>query len=234
MVDACITVALNKDFATVWPDQIPTAFGSHFAELQNHYNAIVAKAALAESAGGGAADTKAVAEIVLETNAYVLARTLAFHFKQANDLTRRAQVDVSRSEIVQLRENDLVSKATTLRDLGLAALAENGAADHGLTPARIDALTAAIVTFKATLATPRGQIVNRSTLLKEVETDTASLLEQLRDLDDLVVQFDGSPAGLRFSEAWKHARAIIDRTGEAAAKKSVPPAPLTTAPVTVG
>ena len=60
------------------------------------------------------------------------------------------------------------------------------------------------------MSSPRGQIVNRSTLLKEVETDAADLLDQLSDLDDLVLQFDGTDAGQRFMAAWKHARSIYD------------------------
>ncbi len=58
----------------------------------------------------------------------------------------------------------------------------------------------------AFIVTPRGQIVNRSTLLKEVETDIADLMEQVSGLDDLVLQFDGSDAGKRFIEAWKRRR----------------------------
>ncbi len=50
------------------------------------------------------------------------------------------------------------------------------------------------------MSTPRGQIVNRSALLKEVETDVAALLEKVSDLDDLVVQFDGGEPGKRFIE----------------------------------
>ena len=60
---------------------------------------------------------------------------------------------------------------------------------------------------------PRGQIVNRSTLLKEVDTDTASLMQQVADLDDLVQQFDSTDAGKRFIEAWKRARIIVDTGG---------------------
>jgi hypothetical protein len=55
--------------------------------------------------------------------------------------------------------------------------------------------------------------LNRNTLLKEVETDIAGLLEQLADMDDLVLQFDGSEAGKRFIEAWKRARIIVDSGG---------------------
>ena len=55
--------------------------------------------------------------------------------------------------------------------------------------------------------------MNRSTLLKEVDTDTADLLEQVADMDDLVLQFDGTDAGKRFIEAWKRARIIVDSGG---------------------
>jgi hypothetical protein len=43
-----------------------------------------------------------------------------------------------------------------------------------------------------------------------VDTDTADLLEQVADMDDLVLQFDSTDAGKRFIEAWKRARIIVD------------------------
>jgi len=55
------------------------------------------------------------------------------------------------------------------------------------------------------MSTPRGQIVNRSALLREVETDVAALVESVSDMDDLAVQFDGTEAGRRFVEAWTRA-----------------------------
>jgi hypothetical protein len=71
---------------------------------------------------------------------------------------------------------------------------------------------------------PRGQIVNRSTLLKEVNTDTAGLIEQVADMDDLVLQFDGTDAGKRFIEAWKRARIIVDSGGGHSGTPPTPPA----------
>jgi len=70
---------------------------------------------------------------------------------------------------------------------------------------------------------PRGQIVNRSTLLKEVDTDTADLLEQVADMDDLVQQFDSTDAGKRFIEAWKRARIIVDTGGGHSGTPPTPP-----------
>ena len=76
------------------------------------------------------------------------------------------------------------------------------------------------------MSTPRGQIVNRSALLKEAETDVAALMEKVSDMDDLIVKFDGSDSGKRFVEAWKRARIIVDSGGGG----GTPPTPLTFTP----
>ena len=213
MVGACINVANSKDYQSVWTGKEPADFATDLAQLQTDYAAVTPKAAQAEAATGGAGDAKAQAESTLEDAAHIVARALANHFKKTNNLDSLGKVDVSKSEIVQLRNQDLVDQTTAIRDLAAAAQNETGAAGRGVTPARIATLTAAIAGFSNVMNNPLGQIVNRSTLLKEVDTDTADLLQQLTDLDDLVLQFDGTDAGKRFIEAWKHARAIVDSGG---------------------
>jgi hypothetical protein len=71
---------------------------------------------------------------------------------------------------------------------------------------------------------PRGQIVNQSALLREVETDVAALVQLVTDMDDLTLQFDGTDAGKRFIEAWKRARIIVD-TGGGHGNGGTPPTP---------
>ena len=90
-----------------------------------------------------------------------------------------------------------------LQLLGTAAISEAGAGGRGVTAARLAALKAVITGSSNVMGTPRVQIVNRSALLKEMETELAALLEKVKDMDDLVVQFDGSDAGKRFIETWK-------------------------------
>ncbi len=138
---------------------------------------------------------------------------MANHFKKTGDLDRLGKVDVSKSEIMKLRTQELVNKTTAIRDLGTVAVAEAGAAGRGVTAARVAALTAAITSFSNVMSSPRGQIVNRSALLKEVETDTAALMESVSNMDDLVLQFDATDDGKRFIEAWKRARIIVDTGG---------------------
>ena len=225
MVGACINVATSKDYVTVWTGNPPADFTTDLGQLQTDYGSVTAKAALADAASGGAGDAKAQAETALEDAAFILARALANHFKKTGNLEKLAQVDVTKSEIVQLRQQDLLDKTTAIRDLGTATVTEPNAAGRGVTPARITTLTNAINAFTAVMNLPRGQIVNRSTLLKEVDTDTADLLEQVADMDDLVLQFDGTDAGKRFIEAWKRARIIVDTGGGHSGTPPTPPTP---------
>ena len=55
----------------------------------------------------------------------------------------------------------------------------------------------------------------------------AGLVEQVTDMDDLALQFDGTEAGKRFIEAWKRARTIVDTGGghSAAPPATTPPTP---------
>ena len=225
MVGACINVANTPENKAVWNGNPPLDFTTDIAALATGYTAVTAKAALADGATGGAGDAKAQAEAALEDAAYILARALANHFKKTNNLDKLGQVDLTKSEIVQLRNQDLLDKTTAIRNLATAAQAEPGADGRGVTAARIATLTAAINLFTARMNDPRGQIVNRSTLLKEVDTDTASLVQQVTDLDDLVLQFDGTDAGKRFIEAWKRARIIVDNGGGHASTPTPTPTP---------
>ena len=118
-------------------------------------------------------------------------------------------------------------KATAILNLATAAVTDPAAAGRGVTAARIATLTAAIAAFTNVMNTPRGQIVNKSALLREVETDTAALVQLVTDMDDLALQFTGSDAANRFQEAWKRARFIVDTGG---GHGSTPPTPTPAAP----
>ncbi len=213
MVGTCISTAASTEYKPAWYGQPPAAFGTDLATLTTDYGKISAAHSLAMAATGGAGDEKALAEAALEASAHGLARACANHFRKSGDADRRGKVDFTKTDIARLRDRELIDQSTAIRDIAQAATTEPGAADRGVTPARIAALTAAIASFEGLLTKPRSQIVNRSALLKEIATDTAALLEDLRDLDDLVLQFTATPAGQRFARAWKNARTIVDAGG---------------------
>jgi hypothetical protein len=210
MVGTCITTAQSPEHKPAWDGKAPTDFGEDLDLLTGKYGAISAKHAEALAATGGAADAKASAEAPLENLAYIVARALAVHFKKTGDFDRRGKIDFTKTDIVRLRDRQLVDQSTSIRDIAAIAASEVGAAGRGVTAARVATLSAAITAFDELLNHPRSQIVNRSTLLKEVETDTAALLSDLRDLDDLILQLEDSESSSRFITAWKKARNIVD------------------------
>ena len=225
MGNTCLGLANSRDYQSVWQGKDPADFGTDLARLQTCYDAIMAKAAQVNGTSGGAADAKASAETAVEDTAYVLARALAVHYKKAGDLARLAKVDVSKRDLVKLSGQPLLALATEIRDLGTAASADAEAVKRGVTAARVTAVTDALTAYTPLVTGPRNQIVNRGTLLKEIETDTAALLDLLTDLDDLILQFDGTATGQRFIAAWKRARIIVD-AGHGPAPEATPaPAP---------
>ncbi len=143
MVGVCITVAQSSDYKPAWNGKPLADFGTDIVQLATDYGAVTAKAAQADGATGGAADAKAVAETALEDAAFVLARALTIHFKKTGDLDRHGKVDVTKSEIMKLRTQELVNKTTSIRDLGTAAVSEAGAAGRGVTAARVATTAAA-------------------------------------------------------------------------------------------
>ena len=228
MVGACITVANDKNYQPVWKGQPPLDFDTDLTQLGVDYEAVLQEDALADGATGGAGDAKALAETTLENAAFILARALCNHFTKTGNLDNLGKVDFTKTEIVRLRNQDLVDQSTAISNLAIATQGEPGAAGRGVTPARSAALTAAIAGFKAVMSQPRGQVVNRSTLKKEVATDVAALVSDVAAMDDLVMQFDGTDAGKRFIAAWQQARMIVDTGGGHSSTPAPTPAPATT------
>ena len=225
MVGACITVADSPEHKPAWDGHDPAEFAVAFGQLKTKYAAAQALAALAEAATTGVAEQKDVAETALEGAVFVLARATAYHLKQTGDLTRRAQVNYKLSAFQKLRDQDLIARCTTVRDIAQAVTAEPNAVARGVTPARITALTSALTAYTALIDAPRGKIVNRAALLRDLETDVAGLVDLAEDLDDLVAQFDGSDAGRLFGVAWNQARINLDAGHGPATPPTTPPAP---------
>ena len=135
---------------------------------------------------------------------------MANHFKKTGDLVNRAKVDVLIGQIRKLRDQAVLAFGTMVRDLAQEASADAQAVNRGITAARIAALTGAVTAYGGLINAPRGAIASRSALGRELETVVAGLLEDVRDLDDLAIQFDGSDLARRFVDAWKAARTIVD------------------------
>lgn len=210
MVGTCLNVADKPENYAVWNGQPPLDFGTDLSAIRGEHQSIRALVVLADAATTGPADAKATAETTLENTAYLLARACTAHFRKTGNLTDLAKVDLKKGGIQKLRDQALITTGTLIRDLAQTASTQPGAAGRGVNTARITALTNAVNAFSALLNAPRGQIASRSALKREVATRVAGLLGLVEAIDDLVVQFDTTPAGRTFIAAWRQARFIVD------------------------
>lgn len=224
MITACIQVAQQPNNKTVWDGNDPTDFTADITTLTAGHAQIQQHAAAWEQAAGGAADAKANAEATLEIIAHQLARAAYNHYKKSGDLDRAGKLNYSKNDIVKLRAQELIHTTTAIYDLASQATLMPSAAARGVTDAKVHELSKAIKAYSDVVSSPRSQIVTRSTLGKEIEKDIAALLELVRDMDDLVIQFSGTAAGDHFVTAWKRARIIVDvGSGHATPPPATPP-----------
>lgn len=226
MIGTCLTLADQPASRAVWDGHPPVAFGTGYTALAAAYAEALATAQDAATDITGTAEAKASAERILEDTAYLLARALASYYRSIGDLENLAKVNVSKSSIVRLRHQALSTRAGEIRDLAQAAVAAPTAADYAITAARVTALTEALDAFAALRNAPRSASTARSGMRDELITQVAGLMEEVRGLDDLVLQFADSPAAREFSDAWKHARMIID-AGHGPSQPPTPPPPPT-------
>ena len=210
MVSACLTVADRPEYNAVWVGQPTLDFSADLSAIRGEYQGIITASALADAATTGPAAAKDIAETNLENAAYTLARACTAHYRKTGNMTDLAKVDLEKSDIKKLRDQALVTTSTLIRDLAQAASTQPGAVGRGVNPVRITTLTNALNAFSALLNAPRGTIANRAALKRDIETRVAGLVSMVEAIDDLVVQFDTTPAGRTFIAAWKQARIIVD------------------------
>ena len=180
MIGSCITTAKAPLHLPVWTGKEPADFALDLDALASDYGDANSILTNLRNARGGAGSVKDQAETAAEDAGFILARALCSHYRKTGDLDNLAKVDLTKTAIVRLRDQDLVATLLVIRDLGDAAKTQPGATGRGVTAA----------------------------------------------LDDLVIQFDGTPEGLRFIEAWKRARVIVDAGhGPGEEETPTPPAP---------
>lgn len=224
MIGACISTAESAEHRPVWDGQPPEDFAGDLIQIKDNHAAAIQVATIAGSVITGAADAKDEAETALENLAHRMARALCGHYKKTGDIISRAKVDIRLGELQKLRDQALVTRSTEIRDLAFAAVGQPGAQTRGITADRIATLSATIGTYDALLNRPRSAIADRTMHLRDLTTRVAGLMEEIRDLDDLVIQFDGTEAGRRFIAAWKQSRIIVD-AGHGPAETPAPPMP---------
>jgi hypothetical protein len=226
MIGACLTFANHEDNLRAWQNQPPLDLTPDMATLATLHSAASDTASQLAGATTGVAEGKDAAETVLEDRAYLLARAVFNHCRKTGDAESCGRVNLTKSAIQRLRDQDLLATSRDIRDTAQAKVAETGAADRGITAAAIAALTAAIDAYALLVNAPRARIASRSVLIRELTTRVAACMDHIRNVDDLVIQLTG-PGAADFIAGWQQNRIIVDAGGGPGKPPQPPPAPPT-------
>jgi hypothetical protein len=175
---------------------------------------------------GAAADKKREEE-ELEVAAYRLGSALAVWFRDQNDETNAATVDRPLSGWRRLRAQTLLEATRLTRDLAQAVVSgpqAAAAADYGITPAAVTALSGEIDDYAAVITAPQQSIAQHKALTQQARARFNAVEAIFISLDSLILQFASTPAGRALIAAHQASRVVRD-LGPGPSPTPTPPPP---------
>lgn len=179
----------------------PLKFTEKVAAVRSLTATLVELAGRQNAATTGHAQDKRREEKELEDEAHKLGRALVNYCKDTNDLATAAKYDFPISGWRRLRDEVLFNKARLLAtDAGGVATGSTAtaAAGYGITPAAIARLTQEANDYESVITAPVNAIGERSTLTAELLPKTREIAGLFDQLDDIAIQFRGTPEGDAF------------------------------------
>jgi hypothetical protein len=211
----------------IWENKIPQKFTEKATSARSLTGVLVELAGRQTATIVGHAQDKRREEKELEDEAHKLGRALVNYCKDAADLATAAKYDFQISGWRRLRDEVLLNKARLLEtDAGLLATGSTAAvaAGYGITPAAIAKLTKEADDYEAIITAPVNAIGERSTLTAGLLPKSREIAELFDQMDDLAIQFRGTPKGDTFVANWLASGQIIDR-GRGPGTDDTPPEP---------
>jgi hypothetical protein len=95
----------------------------------------------------------------------------------------------------------------------------------GVTADKVSAVDDLWDRYSTIVGAPVSARARRKALTDALPGKFAAVEEKFAELDDLIIQFRGTPAGDRFVDAWFNARRVVD-TGRRANKPAAAPTPV--------
>jgi hypothetical protein len=214
------TVAVLNENKNVW-EKTP-AFVKAVADLAGVVQAIQIESGKQQAPTKGATASKAQARDALEDTILEMADQLSALAEERRDVTLAAQVEITRSALDKLSDEELEAIAKRVAALATEFIAP--LADYLVTQENIEELKQLLGEFSSVKTAPRVAVVGRS-------SSTASLPDRLADasrllrgrLDKLVSKYRNTDP--EFVARYHSARVIVDRGGSSKSKEPKLPVP---------
>ncbi len=226
-IRARFTCLEKSENLTLWKDKAPLKFTEKAALAETTFGIFTEIARKQSAVITGNAQDKLREEKELEDEAYKIARAVVNCARDDKDETLAAKYDFPISSWRRLRNEALLQRA---RDLETDATALTAgphaieAAKYGITATSIAKLKKEGDDYHRCITAPRDAISERTILTADLQTKSREILDLFDQMDDLALQFKGTPAGDSFVTAYLASGLIIERgRGPSAPTPPVPP-----------
>ena len=227
--NASLKVADDKENLPIWQNKAPLAFGTKLELTRAAVTALGSAGAEQSAPTGGSTDALRLLRKDFETALHPLARATFRYLKDAGNLEDAAKVDITPSDLHDARAGARAGIGETVLDLAepLTVAKNNAPAPgetYGITAANFTKVDDLWSRYSTAVGAPAGKRAKHKALTDALPGQSATTEEMFAVLDDLILQFRGTPAGDRFVDAWFNARRVVD-LGRRAAKAAPAPAP---------
>jgi len=212
----------KPEHVAVWSNRPPLKFTEKAGAVRTAMAELVDMAGRQSAPTTGNAAEKRKEEAELEDAAHRIGRAVVSFCSDRGDAVTAEKYDITLSGWRRLRDEALIGKARQLEADATALLGISESEDYGLTAAAVAALASETDDYQALVATPRRAISERHVLTASLNPKSREVAALFDQLDDLALQFAGTPEGDAFVTAWQAAGRVIRRGQGPLAE---PPAP---------
>jgi hypothetical protein len=207
-------VTLNKpEHKAIWENQPPLVFTTKVADAGVAVTDLRAFCRKQETDITGAAADKAREEQEAIDATHAVARALVTWFRDQNDETNAAKVDLSPRAWGRLRDQQFLEKGRLVKQLADGVLAGANAAQavtYGITAAAVAAVQKEVEEYGAVISAPQASIADRKATTAQLRAKFNAVEAKFGVLDDLILQYGATPAGRAMVLAYQAARTVRD------------------------
>jgi len=224
-----VLTTLNDDrYKPVWFNQPPVIFTTKAGQAADAV-ADLAKFCRAQGTGTtGAAQEKDREQREAVDATFPLARALVQWFGDQQDESNAGKVDLTQSDFRKLRDQQLLETLRLVRDLAKGVTTGALAADavaYGVTAAAVQASDKEVEEYAAVIAAPQAGIADRKALTGQMRDRFNAVEDKFAVLDDMILQFNTTPAGRALIAAYQTSRVVRDLGAGPSPKQPPTPPP---------
>ena len=208
---ATLGVADKPEYQVLWQNQSPKAFADGLLVARTSTAALITAGGQQSARITGVGEAFRTLRKGFEAGLFRLSRATFQCLTKLDRTADAAKVDLSKTALHDARGVALAGLGETVLELAEPlTVAPAPGTDFGITPASVAAVNDLWSRYRTAVGAPVSARSKRKAQTMDLSAQCAATEALFAALDDLVVQFDGTPAGKQFVEAWFAARNVVE------------------------